>query len=328
MDFVAVIALAGLIVGLATFAAIFYWLRVTHRTIEHHRDILERLVAAQVASVDTAREANEIAQKANEQYRQALDRQLRFSMQPHLFCEPVVQNNVLSIEVSNVGLTPAYDVHLLMVAVYDSAETPLEPFLQTYVKPETGYKWAEARALNGNMHDRFPFGVVYERSYAVFPAGRKLAYPLYLPVLPKAIYTILFSRNAAGETYGQLSRFLSGAPPEERMRNPYTLAYRRPQTLSFVPSVSFVEFGGRYVLLPLGNYIIHMLAGDTRLVRLDGDNEVNVDPNDTSGLPEYLKDELLLSALRHSMPARFLLREFAVSADRETWLDVSDHHLV
>ncbi len=322
MDLTHWIQIVGLIAGIAGLVIIVFWLRITHHALDKHREALEEANRINARAVETATKANRIARSANQQNREAFERQFQLAIYPHLRCEIVNANNKIKLAISNPGNMPAFDVSVLALAQYAHSETPLDSFLNTYVKQDAADKWMAARDLQ--FENVNTYGVVYERTYQQFPAFKKVDYPLNLPVLPRSVYVLLQYESMLGQHYVHLHLLGTLAPPVERVQAKYSVVYRKPQALEPGPRLEHFELDGRYVVLPEGNYVLHSLVNEHKIVSVEDGQERDVDVNNAEGLPEYLRDEHFLAALRLSLPARFLKREHAVSMDRDVWHDVTE----
>jgi hypothetical protein len=323
MDTLGVLVTVGLVVGAVGVAAIIVWLRIMNRALERHREALVDANRINSRAVEAAREANQIARKANLQSRKAFQQQWRLSTYPYLHCDAVAAGDRLELLISNPGSVPAFNVSLFALASFENGETPLEEFGRIYMKQTVSDEWLEGKRID-EPGGSFTYGVFYERSYAQFPASKRVSYPLNLPVLPASVYALLQYESILGESYVHLYNMSTLVGPDERFGARYSVVYKRPRSFESVPRLDVFELDGRAYVVPQGQYVLHRQNGERRLTQVIDGTEHQVDPDDLTRLPIFLQDDRFLATLRLSMPARFLKREFVSAVERDVWSDITD----
>lgn len=307
-----------LITALATFVVALRWMRLVREVLaflKEGTDLLRQANLLESRGVAAARAANRIA-------RQSLDQQARVSTFPYLHCDVEHRDQQVLLVLSNPSTMPALDVTILVVAQYLDSDEPFSDFFEIYLRKEAASSWLQASGIDPAVGVDSAYGFVYQRSYPQFPAAKQVDYPMNLPVLPTAFFVVVQYKTILGENHLYLHCLGTLASRAERSRFPYTLLYRRPQTLSPSRAVRCFETERGYVLLPEEQYSMHAGLEHTALVRTRPNGAAEVDLGDRSGLPESLLDDAFLAALDRAMPARFLKREHAVSFDRERWSDL------
>jgi hypothetical protein len=293
-----------LVVAASAVAAALLWLRLGRRLLDEHRAAIAEMARAQehgARAVDAAIEAVHLA-------RQTAEDVPRRAAYPYLHGDLVRSADRSHLVLSNPGTVPAMRATVLAVAQY-AGDPSLSTFLDTYVDKDQVDPWLAAHGLAHGTDDGKTFGVVYERAYPLFPAGRRATYALNLPVVPRHVFLLLQFESVLGDNYVHLYRFASQHAADPPALLQHRLATRTPTDLRPQPRIDTVEHNGRFALL---NVDAPAAAGDGSAL-----------PCEDPSLPDFLRDELLLSTLNRSMPARFLKRERAVAQDREVWTDLA-----
>ncbi len=324
MDPTLLLIILGFTVVAACLVTLVVLVRASLRAVRDHRDVLERANQINAGALQAALEANELAREANRQSRESVDVQLRTASFPHIFCEIGGAGSSPEVIISNQGRAPAFNLRFHAFARYSTTEAAFDEFTHTYTRHDLMKAWARSRGLGAATDRSFTFSIVYERFYRSFPAGRRLCYPLDLPLPPESVYVLMQYESTLGHNY--LALFEMKAVGGRPGGTTYTVVKHLPASFVSSNPVLVTEMEGRYVLLPEGPYVFRPLNHDGALLRIEDEQETEVDVRDTSAWPEFLKDDGFIAVLEHSFPSRYLKRAFVSGADREVW--TSDIHSV
>jgi hypothetical protein len=135
-------------------------------------------------------------------YKSALDRQLKISAYPHLYCDMQgdFQGEGMKLEIYNVGSIPAYDIHLSVIGAYTEESMDIPTFMRNYVQPR---------------HRKYPlqidkvgyYGIRSSVRCPILPFQKRLAIALSFPLRPVDIYVLIQYREILGGNYYQVYCF-------------------------------------------------------------------------------------------------------------------------
>lgn len=141
-------------------------------------------------------------QQENSVYKNALDRQLKISAFPHLYCDMQggFQENAGQLELFNVGSIPAYDVHLSMIGAYTEESMDITSFMRNHVQPRY-------RKYPLQVDKVGYYGIRASMRCPILPFQKKLAIATMLPLKPVDIYALIQYRDILGGNYYQVYCF-------------------------------------------------------------------------------------------------------------------------
>lgn len=161
---------------------------------------------------------------ANAFQREAFERQLATALWPQLFCSiENVQGESFALTLSNAGDKPAFDVDLLLLAVFDAEEISPIAFADRYA--ETDYKVHVAK-VKERLADGIFFCVYNHIVYPLCPGRRRVQVPLNQPEHSDSYYLLIQFRDSLGTNYNQIYWFLKEDNSER-----YVLGSLDPATL-------------------------------------------------------------------------------------------------
>lgn len=141
-------------------------------------------------------------QQENTLYRNTLEKQLRLSTLPHLYCDMHcdVATNRTSLSVYNIGSVPAYDVHVSLIGAYTEEGMDIPSFMRSYVQPRY-------RKYPLQVDKVGYYGVRSSIRFSFLPSQKKLEVNLVFPVRPVDVYAMVQYREILGENYYQVYCF-------------------------------------------------------------------------------------------------------------------------
>ncbi|NJM96866.1 MAG: hypothetical protein HC800_06455 [Phormidesmis sp. RL_2_1] len=158
-------------------------------------------------------------QQESQYYRSVVEKQLRFTSQPHLYWDlrPTAANGLsslavngtsddsdgnhdLALEVFNISNVPAYDVHVSLIGAYTEERLGIATFLRTHVQ---------------SRHRKYPlqpdkvgyYGVRNALRLSLLPTQQKIILTLPFPIRPIDVYTLVQYRELSGANYYQVCCF-------------------------------------------------------------------------------------------------------------------------
>lgn len=135
-------------------------------------------------------------------YRHALERQLRLAASPHLHCD--IQPNAdavgMHIGLYNIGNSPAYDLHLDIIAAYAVDGMDIASFMRTFVQPRFRKYPLQPDKVGY-------YGIRHSLRQPLIPYQKRLEFPLKLVANPADVYVLLQYREVAGNNYHQVYCF-------------------------------------------------------------------------------------------------------------------------
>jgi hypothetical protein len=143
------------------------------------------------------------SKRANDQSREAQEKQFRLLTLPHLRCTIREENGTPTITISNISAIPAYDVLLIAVGLYWNSELPISEFMAKYVEQRNRDFQLEAGELGR-------YGVSDEAVYPIFPAKKCVTSVLgFPPPTPDTIDVLLQYGDVLGTNYTQVYSFFN-----------------------------------------------------------------------------------------------------------------------
>jgi hypothetical protein len=141
-------------------------------------------------------------QQENSVYKNALDRQLKISSFPHLYCDMQdgFQENGVKFEIYNVGSIPAYDIHLSAIGAYTEEGMEIPSFMRNYVQPRY-------RKYPLQVDKVGYYGVRSSVRCPILPSQKRLMIAFSLPMRPVDIYALIQYRDILGGNYYQVYCF-------------------------------------------------------------------------------------------------------------------------
>lgn len=141
-------------------------------------------------------------QQENQTHKSAIDRQLKISAFPHLYCDMQgsFQTNSVKLELYNVGSIPAYDIHISVIGAYTEEGMDIPSFMRNFVQPRY-------RKYPLQVDKVGYYGVRSSLRHAVLPFQKRLAIALMLPMRPVDIYALIQFRDVLGGNYYQVYCF-------------------------------------------------------------------------------------------------------------------------
>lgn len=141
-------------------------------------------------------------QQENSVYKSALEKQLKLSSMPHVYCDMQydVAANSAQLEVYNVGTVPAYDMLVSIIGSYTEESLDIPSLMRSFIQPR---------------YRKYPLQVDKVGYYGIrsvvrtpmLPAQQKLAIALSLPIRPVDVYVFIQFREVLGWNYDQVYCF-------------------------------------------------------------------------------------------------------------------------
>lgn len=137
-------------------------------------------------------------QQEHEAYKSILDKQLKITSMPHLYCDMRydVATNVAKIDVYNVGNTPAYDVLVNIIGSYTEESMDIPTLMRTVVHPPYRKYPLEVDKVGY-------YGIRSSSRTPTLPFQKRLVISLNLPIRPVDVYVLVQFREVLGWNYGQ-----------------------------------------------------------------------------------------------------------------------------
>jgi hypothetical protein len=147
--------------------------------------------------------------RANQQNREAVEKQFRLLTSAHLFCEVRSDGPDVVLAIYNTGNLPALDISVHVAGHYYAGDIDVPTFLATYVAREHRSKI--------NLQGKDIYGVQHQSSFYRLQARKKRCLRLGFPTAPIGINILLQYRDVLGINYGQHFTFFDrlAQPPEE-----------------------------------------------------------------------------------------------------------------
>jgi hypothetical protein len=141
-------------------------------------------------------------QQENNVYKNALERQLKISAFPHLYCDMQggFQGNIGQLELFNVGSIPAYDIHLSLIGAYTEESMDIASFMRNHVQPRY-------RKYPLQVDKVGYYGIRTSMRCPILPFQKKLTIATMLPLRPVDIYALIQYRDILGGNYYQVYCF-------------------------------------------------------------------------------------------------------------------------
>ena len=145
----------------------------------------------------TYRLLNEVKQ-ANESSRDLLEKQLRLSNFPFLYCDLQhdIQAGQTVFTIYNIGNVPTYDIHVSTIGVYTEEGMDIPTFLRTFVHPK--YRKYPLSADKVGY-----YGVRNSARCSILPFQKSLSIAFVFPTRPIDVYAMLQYRDILGKNYHQ-----------------------------------------------------------------------------------------------------------------------------
>lgn len=138
----------------------------------------------------------------NSLYRGAIERQLRLSSLPHVYCDiqPLSNGSGIHLGIYNIGNTPAYDVHVDVIGAYTVEGMDIPTFMRTFVQPRFRKYPLQPDKVGY-------YGVRNSARYPLLAYQKRLEIPLKVPATPVDVYALLQYREVTGANYHQVYCF-------------------------------------------------------------------------------------------------------------------------
>jgi hypothetical protein len=141
-------------------------------------------------------------QAENNAYKFVLERQLKISAFPHLYCDMQggFQSNGVKLELLNIGSIPAYDIHLSVIGAYTEESMDIPNFMRNFVQPRF-------RKYPLQVDKVGYYGVRSSVRCPLLPFQKKVVIALSFPLCPVDIYALIQYREILGGNYYQVYCF-------------------------------------------------------------------------------------------------------------------------
>lgn len=135
-------------------------------------------------------------------YRTLIEKQLKASNQPHVYCDIRVDaaSGALKLELFNIGGVPIYDVLLGEIGAYTEEGMDVSAFMRTFVQPRF-------RKYPLQVDKVGYYGIRGTVRCPILPIQQRLNVPVHLPIPPIDLYVFLQFRDISGSNYYQLYCF-------------------------------------------------------------------------------------------------------------------------
>jgi hypothetical protein len=164
-------------------------------------------------------------------YRHALERQLRLASSPHLHCD--IQPNAdavgMHLGLYNIGNSPAYDLHIDLIAAYAVDGMDITTFMRTFVQPRFRKYPLQPDKVGY-------YGIRHSLRQPLIPYQKRLEFPLKLVANPADVYVLLQYREVAGNNYHQVYCF-----SEVNERGLYRMNLIEPSRAELIERLHFSE---------------------------------------------------------------------------------------